>query len=109
METDFGQAVEAGKQDARTWIEKERIDYEPFVALSDMHMGRNTIPVDFDSFAQTVTERDEELRREIDSCCQKRAHAFGEGFSRDGYAAGFVEVLAAVWENIRDEVLKERW
>lgn len=105
----FDRAVEAGQQDAKTFITNERIDYEPFVALSDMHLVRKTIPVDYDSFQKTMVEQDSELWKDIDTSCKQLAEEEGESFSHDGYALGFVEVVAGVWENIREEVLKERW
>ena len=42
QETQF---VEAGKKDAKTFISNERIEYEPFVAMSDMHMVRKAFKV----------------------------------------------------------------
>jgi hypothetical protein len=109
MGNELDHSIEAGKQDAKRFIENERIDYEPFVALSDMHLVRKTVPVDYGSFEKTVQERDSDLWQEIDASRRKLAEGAGEAFNSDGYAAGFVETVAAVWGNIRDEVLKERW
>ena len=109
MQKDTNSSVEAGKEDARFFITNELIDYEPFIALSDMHLVRRTIPVDYGSLETCVVEKDPELWDKIDASCGRRAAEYGSEFSSDDYAAGFVEIVAAVWEDIRDEVLKERW
>ena len=109
MQQDTESSVEAGKEDARSFITNELIDYEPFIALSDMHLVRRTIEVNYGSLESCVVEKDPDLWNKIDASCSRRATEHGSDFSRDDYAAGFVEIVAAVWENIRDEVLKERW
>ena len=102
-------SVEVGKDDARFFITNELIDYEPFIALSDMYLVRRAVPVDYAALEKGVVEKDPGLWEKIDESCSRRAAEYGEDFNRDEYALGFVEIVSAVWENIRDEVLKERW
>jgi len=100
-----GKGIEAGKNDAKLFISRELIDYEPFVALSDMYLVRKTIPVSFDSLNKTVVKLDSDLWQEIADSVTKLEKKFGEGFSPDHYAEGFVDGVSAVWDQIREEVL----
>jgi hypothetical protein len=101
QETKF---IEAGKQDAKMFISDERIEYEPFVAMSDMHMVRKAFMVDYDSLKKTVEKIDPDLCLEIEDSAANLEREYGPGFSLDGYARGFVEGVAAVWEQIKDKV-----
>ena len=96
---------ETGRKDAKLFISREQIDYEPFVALSDMHLVRKTIPVSFATLKKTITKLDSELWQEIADSVAELEKKHGESFSSDHYAEGFVEGIAAVWDEIRDEVL----
>ena len=101
QETKF---IEAGKQDAKMFISNERIEYEPFVAMSDMHMVRKAFKVDYDSLKKTVKTINPDLCQEIEDSAANREREYGPDFSHDGYAHGFVEGVAAVWEQIKDKV-----
>ena len=74
-----------------------------------MHLVRKTIAVDYAAFEKTVGGKDPELWQEIDASRARLEQKSDSGFDRDGYAAGFAEAVADVWDQIRDEVLKERW
>ncbi len=99
------ESVEAGKKDAEQFIKNEQIDYGPFVAISDLHLVRKTVPVGFASFRETVNDMDPELWMSIERSAEKIAADRQESFDFDGYAEGFSEGVAAVWEKIRDDVL----
>jgi len=101
QETQF---IEAGKKVAKTLISNERIEYEPFVAMSDMHMVRKAFKVDYDSLKNTVEKIDQDLYREIEDSAANLGKEYGPDFSLDEYAQGFVEGVAAVWEQIKDKV-----
>lgn len=96
--------IEVGKNDAKTFISNERIDYDPFVALSDMHMVRKAFGVDYDSLKKTIEKIDPDLWLEIDSSATKLEKKENGPFNFDEYAEGFVEGVAAVWEQIKDKV-----
>ena len=101
QETEF---IKAGKKDAKMFISNERIEYEPFVAMSDMHMVRKAFKVDFDSLKKTMKKIDPDLCREIEDSAANLERENGPGFSLDEYARGFVEGVTAVWEQIKDKV-----
>ena len=101
QETQF---IEAGKKVAKTLISNERIEYEPFVAMSDMHMVRKAFKVDYDSLKNTVEKIDQDLYREIEDSAANLGKEYGPDFSLDEYAQGIVEGVAAVWEQIKDKV-----
>jgi len=96
--------VELGKKDAQEFVRKERIDYEPFVALSDMELVHNLFPIDYESLKKTVEKLDSDLWKEIDASAIAHSKDHGEGFSFDSYAKGFIEYVAIVWEKIRGKV-----
>ena len=100
-------AKAAGKNDAERFISRELIDYEPFVALSDMHLVRKTVPVSFDALHTTVAQLDGDLWQTIAGSVNELVQKHGDSFSPDRYAEGLVEGVAAVWEKIRAEVLKQ--
>lgn len=97
-------SVEAGKRDAEQFIKNELIDYDPFVAVSDLHLVRKTVPISYDSFRKTIEDKDVQLWSSIDRSARKIAAEQQDSFDFDGYAAGFSEGVAAVWEKIRDDV-----
>ncbi len=101
-------STERGRQDAKTFIANERIDYQPFVAISDLHLVRKTIPISYMGFQETVAGLDRDLWLEIDAAASRYAERYGSVFNFDHYAAGFAAGVAAVWETIRDTVLKEK-
>ena len=101
QETHF---IEVGKKDAKMFISNEQIEYEPFVAMSDMHMVRKAFKVDYDSLKNTVDKIDPDLSRQIEDSAANLGKKHGPGFSLDEYAQGFVEGVAAVWEQIKDKV-----
>jgi len=96
--------VELGKNDAKIFISNERIDYAPFVAMSDMHMVRKAIGVDYNSLKTTVEKIDQDLWLEIDGSATELEKKDLQTFSFDEYAQGFVEGVAAVWEQIKDKI-----
>lgn len=96
-----------GKQDAQSFIGNERIDYEPFVALSDLHLVRKTVPVTFQGLQETVLACDPALWPDLQAAAHRCAEQVPEDFSYDEYAQGFVAGVAAVWEKIRDQVLSD--
>lgn len=97
-------SLELGKKDAELFITRELIDYEPFVAMSDMHMVRKTIPLNYHALDETVRKLDPELWEKMDGAAKEHAEKDGEAFSLDEYALGFTEGVAAVWEKIRDNM-----
>lgn len=97
-------SYEAGRKDAKDFITNQRIDYTPFVAMSEMHMVRNAIAVDYGSLKKTLEKADNDLWAEIESAAVKREKEHGNDFSFDEYTKGFVEGVAAVWEQIKDNV-----
>ena len=98
-------SVRLGKEDARDFISSERIDYQPFIALSDMHLVRKTVPVTYQALEQTLAALDQELWLAIDASAGRLGEEHGESFDADEYALGFVAGVAAVWDKIRDTVL----
>lgn len=98
-------STEAGKQDAEQFIKNEQIDYDPFIAISDMHLVRKTVSISYESLKKTLDALDPELCTTIISSADQRAEDMGELFSYDSYAEGIAEGVAAVWEKIRDQVL----
>ncbi len=98
-------SMELGKEDARTFINNERIDYQPFIALSDMHLVRKTVPATYQLLQETLVKLDEDLWLEIDVSASRLAEQHGTAFNFDEYTKGFVAGVAAVWEKIRDKVL----
>ena len=97
-------SVELGRKDAQEFIRNERIDYEPFVALSDMELVHNLFTIDYESFKKTVEKLDGELWKEIDASAVAHSKDLSEDFSFDSYAKGFIEGVAIVWEKIRGKV-----
>lgn len=97
-------SVELGKKDAKIFISEERIEYTPFVAMSDMHMVRKAFEVTYDSFRETVKKIDSDLWQDIDSSAASHQKEKAQAFDADRYAQGFVEGVAAVWEKIKDKV-----
>lgn len=98
-------STEAGRQDAEQLIRNEQINYDPFIAISDMHLVRKTIPIGFEALVQTLSELDPELCAQVKSLAAQRAGELGADFSPDRYAEGIAEGVAAVWDKIRDQVL----
>ena len=96
--------VKVGKNDAKMFISNERIDYEPFVALSDMHMVRKAFEVDYESLKRAIEQIDPNLWLKIDSSATQLEKKDSGTFNFDEYAQGFVEGVAAVWEQIKDKV-----
>jgi hypothetical protein len=104
---DLKYSIDAGKQDAQRFIKEEKIDYSPFIAISDLHLVRKTVPISFASFKQTIAEKDPELWSAVDAASARHLEELGADFNADGYAEGFAEGVAAVWDTIRDQVLKD--
>lgn len=98
-------SIQLGKEDAERFIHQEKIDYDPFIAISDLHLVRKTVPISFDSFRTTISALDPALWAAIAKSVDLLAADHGESFSPDYYAIGFAEGVAAVWEKIRDRVL----
>lgn len=98
-------SMELGKADAQAFISKERIDYQPFIALSDMHLVRKTVPTTYQALQETLVKLDDDLWLEIDASAGQLAEDHRDMFLFDEYAKGFVAGVAAVWETIRDKVL----
>ena len=96
--------VKVGKNDAKMFISNERIDYDPFVALSDMHMVRKAFGIDYDSLKKTIDKIDPDLWLKIDSSATELEKKDSGTFNFDEYAQGFVEGVAAVWEQIKNKV-----
>lgn len=101
---DRKKSVEAGKKDAERFIKNELIDYDPFIAISDLHLVRKTVPLSYDSFKQTIDDMDPRLWASIEDSAGKIAAERGKSFDVDGYVEGFSEGVAAVWEKIRDNL-----
>ena len=99
------QSIEAGKKDAERYIRNEQINYDPFIGISDLHLVRKAVPISFDSFKKTINEMDPELWSLIEESASALSADLGKTFSPNGYAAGFAEGVAAVWEKIRDKIL----
>jgi len=98
-------SVELGKKDAELFISEERIEYEPFVAMSDLHMVRKTFAITYETFCDTVRKLDPDLSSQIDKSAKDLEKKHGKSFNPDLYAEGFTEGVAAVWDKIRDKVL----
>ena len=98
-------SMKLGQEDARAFIHKERIDYQPFIALSDMHLVRKTVPATYRTLQETLVKLDNDLWLEIDASASRLAKQHGTAFNFDDYTKGFVAGVAAVWEKIRDTVL----
>ncbi len=96
--------IKVGENDAKTFISNERIDYDPFVALSDMHMVRKAFGVDYNSLKKTIEKIAPDLWLEIDSSATKLEKKENDTFNFDEYAQGFVEGVAAVWDQIKNKV-----
>lgn len=105
MTTSHITSIEIGKQEAERFIKEEKIDYDPFIAISDLHLVRKTVPISFDSFKTTISDLDPDLWSAIDQSLSLQSEAREEPVDPDGYAEGFAEGVAAVWEKIRDQVL----
>ena len=90
-------STDLGKNDAERFIRDEQIDYKPFIAISDLHMVRKTVPLDYESFKKTVTELDDQLWKLIDESASTLAHKHGKEFDLNLYTLGFTEGVAAVW------------
>jgi len=97
-------SVEIGRKDAEEFIRNERIDYEPFVALSDMELVHNLFAIDYEAMKKTVETFDGDLWQEIDASAAAHSKDHGEDFNFDSYARGFIEGVAIVWEKIRGKV-----
>jgi len=97
-------AIEAGKNDAKKFIANELIDYDPFVAMSDIHMVRKGIAVSYDSLRETLGKIDPELWLKIDSSATELEKSSGDDSFFDEYAQGFVEGVSIVWEQIKDKI-----
>ena len=98
-------SVLLGKEDAERFITGEQIDYDPFIAISDLHLVRKTVPISLESFKNTISTLDPDLWAAIEESLNQRAAEQGDAFSAEAYACGFAEGVAAVWEKIRDQVL----
>lgn len=98
-------SIKLGKQEAERFITEEQIDYDPFIAISDLHLVRKTVPISFDSFKKTITELDPDLWLAIEESVHRLAADQQEAVDLDAYAEGFSEGVAAVWEKIRNDVL----
>ena len=98
-------SIQLGKKDAQEFISSEKIDYDPFIAISDMHLVRKTVSISFDSFKTTLSDLDPALWAEIVKSTDQLEAEHGESFSREDYAKGFAEGVAIVWDKIRDQVL----
>lgn len=99
-------SIEAGKKDAEQFIKNEQIDYDPFIAISDMHLVRKTVPISYEALEKTLGEIDPELCETVKLRASQRAEELGASFSYDTYTKGMAEGVSAVWEKIRDQVLK---
>lgn len=97
-----------GREDAEYFIRNEKIDYEPFVAISDLYLVRKTVPVTFVSFRKTVEELDPALWESVADRAKAVSNTEPEQFSPDDYAIGFAQGVAAVWDKIRDQVITKR-
>ena len=102
---DTDRSLEAGKKAAEQFIKDELIDYDPFIAISDLHLVRKTIPISFASFKQTIHDMDPQLWSSIEESADGLAADRNKSLDFDAYAEGFSEGVAAVWEKIRKNVL----
>ena len=98
-------SIEAGKQDAARFIKNEQIDYDPFIAISDMHLVRKTVPISYEALQKTLATIDPELGEIVKSRVDQRVEEMGPSFDYDTYTEGVAEGVAAVWAKIRDQVL----
>ena len=105
MTTSHTASIEIGKKEAERFIKEEKIDYDPFIAISDLHLVRKTVPISFDSFKTTISDLDPDLWSAIEQSLSGQNETREEPVDSDGYAEGFAEGVAAVWEKIRDQVL----
>ena len=105
MTTSPTASIEIGKQDAERFIKEEKIDYDPFIAISDLHLVRRTVPISFDSFKTTISDMDPVLWSAIEQSLTSLTENEKKTIDLDTYAEGFAEGVAAVWEKIRDQVL----
>lgn len=105
MTTSPTASIEIGKQDAERFIKEEKIDYDPFIAISDLHLVRRTVPISFDSFKTTISDMDPALWSAIEQSLTSLTENEKKTIDLDAYAEGFAEGVAAVWEKIRDQVL----
>ncbi len=101
---DEKKCIELGKKDAKMFIANERIDYTPFVAMSDMHMVRRAMKVNYDSLKKTLEKTAPDLWQEVDNSASQLKKKNNITFSFDEYAQGFVEGVAAVLEQIKDKI-----
>jgi hypothetical protein len=101
-------SIEIGKESAQEFIRNERIDYHPFVALSDLHLVRKTFPIDYQGLLSTLAKHDQSLRLEVAAAAEEKQGKYGQRFDFDSYAKGFVAGVAAVWEQVKDKVVRER-
>jgi hypothetical protein len=101
-------SIEIGRKSAQEFIRNQRIDYRPFVALSDLHLVRKTFPIDYQGFLLTLGKHDQALRLEIAAAAEEKLGKYGQSFDFDAFAEGFVAGVAAVWEQIRDKVANQR-
>lgn len=102
---DVSFSLETGKKDAGQFIKNELIDYDPFIAISDLHLVRKTVPITFESFKKTISEMDPRLWASLEESISGMASEQRDSLDLDGYAEGFSEGVAAVWEKIRNKVL----
>ncbi len=105
MKNIIDSSITIGKKAAERFIANEQIDYDPFIAVSDLHLVRKTVPISFDSFRKTVNDLDPDLWSAIEESVNRLADDQEESLDLDAYAEGFSEGVAAVWEKIRNDVL----
>ncbi len=98
------QSVALGKRQAERLVREERVEYRPFVALSDLHLVRKTFAVDYPVLLSTLEKYDPTLGSDLADAVARLAEEQGAAFSRDAFARGFVEGIAAIWEKIRDKL-----
>ena len=98
-------SIKLGKQEAERFIANEQIDYDPFIAVSDLDLVRKTVPISVDSFKKTINDLDPDLWSAIEESVNRLADDQGESLDLNAYAEGFSEGVAAVWEKIRNDVL----
>ena len=84
-------SIDFGKKDAEQFIVDERIDYRPFVAISDLYLVRKTIPITYESLRKTVGDLDQELLSLLNQSIEKLEQDNQGTFDQDAYAAGFTE------------------
>ena len=105
MKNIIDSSITIGKKAAERFIANEQIDYDPFIAVSDLHLVRKTVPISFDSFRKTIHDLDPDLWSAIEESVNRLADDQEESLDLDAYAEGFSEGVAAVWEKIRNDVL----